>query len=196
MAKGPKYRVPFRRRREGKTNYHLRLSLIKSGQLRLVIRHDTRNCVVSINEAKIEGDKTLVYASSVNLVKHYDWKYSTGNLTAAYLTGYLAGLKAKKANIQKAILDIGIPVHKNRIWASLKGVLDAGIEIPHGDIFDEHMESRVTGAHIKAYAEKLKKEAPDAYKKEFSGYIKNKVDPTKIVETFEKVKKEIENKNK
>ena len=196
MAKGPKYRVPFRRRREGKTNFHLRLKLIKSNQLRLVIRHSTKNCVVSFNEAKINGDTTLVYASSAHLVKKFDWKYNTGNLSSAYLTGYLAGLQAKKANIQSAILDIGIPVHKNRIWASLKGVIDAGIEIPHGDIFNENLEKRVTGEHIQEYAEKLKKESQEVYKKEFSAYLKNKLDPTKIVEAFEKTKKEIEKKIK
>jgi len=186
MANGPKYRVPFRRRREGKTNYHLRLRLIKSNQLRLVIRNSTKNCVVSFNEAKINGDRTLVYACSAQLAKKFDWKYNSGNLSSAYLTGYLAGLQAKKANIQSAILDIGIPIHKNRIWASLKGVIDAGIEIPHGDIFNENLEKRITGEHIKAYAEKLKSESQELYKKEFSAYLKNKVDPTKIVEVFEK----------
>ncbi len=196
MANGPKYRVPFRRRREGKTNYHLRLKLIKSNQLRLIIRQSTKNCVVSFNEAKIDGDRTLVFASSAQLAKKFDWKYNSGNLSSAYLTGYLAGLQAKKANIQKAILDIGVPVHKHRIWASLKGVIDAGIEIPHGDIFDEHLEKRITGQHIKDYAEHLKSESQDLYKKEFSAYIKNKVDPTKIVESFEKTKKEIEKKTK
>jgi len=196
MANGPKYRVPFRRRREGKTNYHLRLRLIKSNQLRLVIRNSTKNCVVSFNEAKINGDRTLVYACSAQLAKKFDWKYNSGNLSSAYLTGYLAGLQAKKANIQSAILDIGIPIHKNRIWASLKGVIDAGIEIPHGDIFNENLEKRITGEHIKAYAEKLKSESQELYKKEFSAYLKNKVDPTKIVEVFEKIKKEIEKKIK
>jgi large subunit ribosomal protein L18 len=196
MANGPKYRVPFRRRREGKTNYHLRLKLIKSNQLRLVIRQSTKNCIVSFNEAKIEGDRTLVFASSAQLAKKFDWKYNSGNLSSAYLTGYLAGLEAKKANIEKAILDIGVPIHKQRIWASLKGVIDAGIEIPHGDIFDEQLEKRITGQHIKEYAEYLKNESQELYKKEFSAYIKNKVDPTKIVESFEKTKKEIEKKTK
>ncbi|MDD3873796.1 MAG: 50S ribosomal protein L18, partial [Methanosarcina sp.] len=30
MATGPRYKVPFRRRREGRTNYHLRLNLLIS----------------------------------------------------------------------------------------------------------------------------------------------------------------------
>jgi large subunit ribosomal protein L18 len=194
MATGPKYRVAFRRRREGKTNYHLRLKLIKSGSLRLVVRNSPTQVIVSSNEAKIEGDKCLAYACSQQLVKNFGWNYNTGNLPAAYLTGYLAGLKAKKANIEKAILDIGIPIHENRIWATLKGVLDAGIEIPHGDVFNENLESRITGEHIKQFAEYLKENDEAKYKKQFSAYIKNKADPTKIVDAFEKVKKEIEKK--
>ncbi|RLI44668.1 50S ribosomal protein L18, partial [Candidatus Bathyarchaeota archaeon] len=38
MATGPRYRVPFRRRREGKTNYRLRRALVLSKQPRLTVR--------------------------------------------------------------------------------------------------------------------------------------------------------------
>jgi len=36
MATGPRYRVPFRRRREGRTNYHRRLRLLLSKKPRMV----------------------------------------------------------------------------------------------------------------------------------------------------------------
>jgi large subunit ribosomal protein L18 len=164
MATGPKYRVQFRRRREQKTNYHRRLRLIKSRETRLVIRASTQHVVVQFMEAKIQGDKVLAHAFSKELVQKYGWKAGTGNQPAAYLTGYLAGLKAKKAGIEAAILDLGIFVHTNRVYAAFKGVLDAGINVPHDEkIFPEQFVSRLNGSHLEAFgnalSEKIAEEA-------------------------------------
>ena len=41
MGHGPRYRVPWRRRREGKTNYYKRFKMIKSRKIRLVARKTT-----------------------------------------------------------------------------------------------------------------------------------------------------------
>src|SRR2546425_1171801 len=38
MADGPRYSVPFRRRREGRTDYKLRRALVRSGKPRAVVR--------------------------------------------------------------------------------------------------------------------------------------------------------------
>ena len=46
MARSPKYRLSFRRRREGKTNYHRRLQLIISRRNRLVIRCSNKHTIV------------------------------------------------------------------------------------------------------------------------------------------------------
>lgn len=59
MANGPRYRVPFRRRREGKTNYIRRLKLIRSRRNRLVIRCTLKNTIVQVVDAMITGDKIL-----------------------------------------------------------------------------------------------------------------------------------------
>lgn len=195
MTKGPNYRIPFRRRSEGKTNYHQRLRLIQSGKTRLVVRVSNQHIVVSFNEAKIEGDITRVFVGSNHLKKYYGWNFSTSNLPSAYLTGFLAGMKAKKAGIEEAILDIGIPTHTNHIWAALKGVIDAGVEVPHGDIFSEEFDARIKGEHIATYSQQLSKDDNAAYKQKFSKVLKNKADPIKIADSFEKVKKEIEKKN-
>lgn len=48
MAHGPRYRVPFRRRREGKTNYHKRLKLLKSKKPRLVVRKTLNHHIAQI----------------------------------------------------------------------------------------------------------------------------------------------------
>ncbi|MHA1776278.1 MAG: 50S ribosomal protein L18 [Promethearchaeia archaeon] len=195
MAKGPKYRVPFRRRREGKTNYHRRLKLIQSRRNRLVVRCSNKHTIVQVVESKIEGDRILTHAHTQHLVKLFNWKHNTGNLPSAYLTGYLCGLQAKKAGISDAIVDVGILVHDNRVKAAVKGILDAGIEVPVGeDWFFTGIEDRIKGLHIAEYAKLLKKENSSEYKKKFSAVLKNKGDPTKIDSDFEKTMKEMESK--
>ncbi|MHA1734601.1 MAG: 50S ribosomal protein L18 [Promethearchaeota archaeon] len=169
MARGPKYRLPFRRRREGKTNFHRRLRLIKSRKTRLIIRASTKNLIVQFADAKIEGDRMLATAHSKDLRNKYGYKGNTGNVPAAYLTGLIAGLKAKKAGIEEAILDVGVFVKRNRVLAAFKGVLEAGVDVPHDPSFiPESLDERVTGSHVQAYAkyfdEMVKKEAEERKK--------------------------------
>lgn len=192
---GPRYRVSMRRRKEGKTNYHARLKLVLSGKKRLVVRASLHSVVVQVVDASLKGDKIIVSAHSSQLQK-LGWKYNPGNVPSAYLVGYLCGMRAKKKKISECILDVGILVHKHRVFSAFRGFLDAGITVPHGDsIFENlHIDSRMNGAHIKQYAELIKKKSIKKFEKEFSGYLKNGVDPTKITENFDKVKNSITKK--
>jgi large subunit ribosomal protein L18 len=104
---------------------------------------------VQFVEYNPQGDKILASAISNELVKEYGWKYSASNTPAAYLTGFLAGKRAKEKGIEHGVLDIGLyhPTVGSTLFASLKGVLDAGIECPH----DAQMlpkEERINGVHI------------------------------------------------
>ena len=195
MAHGPRYRVAKRRRDEGKTNYHRRLKLLKSRKLRVVIRASNNHIVVQIVESKKAGDKVLVSAFSRELVKKYDYNANTGNIPASYLTGYLAGIRAKKNNINDAILDLGIFYHRNRVLAAFKGIIDAGIEVSHKeDFFPENLEERIKGTHIENYAKILKQSEPEKYDQIFSGYLKkNKIDPNKIGRIISNTLQKIEN---
>ena len=194
MARGPKYRISFRRRREGKTNYHRRLKLIISRRKRLVIRCSNKHTVVQVVDALIQGDKILTQSHSSQLEKHFGWVYNSGNMPSAYLAGYLCGLRTKKAKIDDIILDIGIIVHNERIKSAFRGFLDAGNEVPHDEKwFPESLEGRVNGSHIETYAKLLKKK-PAQYKNKFSKILAKKGDPLKIVSDFEKAKKNMEEK--
>ncbi len=195
MAHGPRYRIAKRRRVEGKTNYIKRLKLIKSGKLRVVIRASNNHIIVQVVESKKGGDKIIVSAFSKELSAKFGWNANTGNIPAAYLTGYLAGLRAKKNKINDAILDLGIFYHKSRVLAAFKGILKAGLDIPHREeFFPEALDERVNGTHIESYAKLLKQNEPEKYEKVFSGYInKNKIDPMKISQTFSNTLKNIEN---
>ena len=195
MAKGPKHRVAFRRRREGKTNYHRRLKLIRSRRNRLVIRCSLKHVTVQVIESIVQGDKVLSQGSSQQLAKEFGWNYFSGNLPSAYLTGYLAGLRAKKAGITDAILDVGILVHNERVKTAFKGFVDAGIEVPHNTKwFPKTLDERLNGAHIQNYAEYLSKEDSKKFKQQFSKTLKNKADPLKIVAEFDKLKANMEKK--
>jgi large subunit ribosomal protein L18 len=104
---------------------------------------------VQFVEYNPQGDKILASAISNELTKNYGWKYSASNTPAAYLTGLLAGKRAMEKGIGQGVLDIGLyhPTVGSTLFASLKGVLDAGIEFPH----DAQMlpkDERIYGVHI------------------------------------------------
>ena len=56
MAHGPLYRVAFRRRREGKTDYRRRLALLKSRETRVVVRSTNSNIIVQFVDYTEQGD--------------------------------------------------------------------------------------------------------------------------------------------
>jgi large subunit ribosomal protein L18 len=195
MAKGPRYRRPFRRRAEGKTNYHKRLKLLKSKKLRAVIRASNNHIAVQIIQSKLGGDKVIVSAHSKELATKFGWNANTGNIPAAYLTGFLAGTRAKKQNVQDAILDLGIFYHRNRVLAAFKGIINSGLEVPYNeDFFPENIEETINGSHIERYANLLKSEEPEKYERVFSGYLKKKnMNPIKINQAISNTLKQIEN---
>ena len=84
------------------------MKLLKSKKLRTVIRASSKHITVQIVESKIGGDKIIVSAHSKELTSKFGWNANTGNVPAAYLTGFLAGARAKKQNVEEAILDLGI----------------------------------------------------------------------------------------
>jgi len=147
MAKGPNYRVPFRRRREGRTNYRRRLRLLVSSEPRLVIRKSNKHIGLQLVVPKWEGDATLVSVKSTDLAD-YNYEGNTGNIPAAYLTGLLFGLKAVSNGYNESIMDIGLQtsVPGSRIYAALKGAIDGGMSAPcDEDMFPS--EERITGGH-------------------------------------------------
>lgn len=182
MAKNAIYTVKYRRKREGRTHYKNRLELLKSGRHRLVVRLSNTSVIVQIVEYFPDGDKVLAAFSSLQL-SALGWDFSKKSLPACYLAGLQLGIQAKKKGITGAILDIGLQTPKagSRIYAVLKGVVDAGVEIPCSEkIFPS--EERITGKHIA--------DAGDVAKN-FTAYKKAKLDVTKIESIFSDIKKKI-----
>jgi len=145
------YTLKYRRRREGKTNYKIRLNILKSGKPRLVVRKSLNSIYIQLINFKPEGDKILASASGTEL-KKLGWKHNLGNIPSAYLTGLIIGKKILEKGVKEAILDIGMQknIKGSRIYAALKGVVDAGVNIPHSE---ETLpsEDRISGKHIAEY---------------------------------------------
>lgn len=195
MVRKPTYSMPHRRRREHRTDYRKRAALVISGSPRLVVRTSNKHTSVQFVEAKPLGDNVCAAARSIELEK-LNWKYGGGNLPAAYLTGMLAGLRAMKRGLSKAVLDIGLRrVSKGaRIFGALKGAVDAGIEVPHSEEILPS-DSRIRGEHIASYAKQLSTD-PERYHAQFSLYLSKKLKPDDIPSAFEKVKEKIANLEK
>lgn len=148
MASGPLYRVPMRRRREGKTDYRTRLALLKSGEARVVVRTTNRNVIVQFVTYDETGDVVVATAEARELPE-LGYKAAGNNTPSAYLTGRLAATRASEKGVSMGVLDIGrAQPHKGGvIFGALKGVVDGGIEVPAGgDIFPD--ESRWRGEHL------------------------------------------------
>ena len=189
MSKSKTYTVEFKRKRKGKTNYKKRLNYISSNKLRLVVRPSIKNMVVQIVKFNPKGDNVL-YTAKSNELRKLGWKYSTGNIPAAYLTGLMLGSKAKE-KVKEAIVDFGLSslVKKSRIYAALRGVIDSGINVPHsGEILPD--DNQISGKKISDYSELLSKNK-GRYEKQFSKLLKENVDPKEIVKNFEEVKTKV-----
>jgi len=153
MARGPRYRVKFRRRREGKTNYRKRLKLLLSRKPRLVVRITNKRVIAQVVEYHPDGDRIKVAVDS-SMLRNYGWKGDLNNTPAAYLTGVLVAKKALAEGIDEAILDIGLrsPTKGSIVFAVLRGAVEAGMGVPHDpEIFPD--DSRIRGEHIAQYYE-------------------------------------------
>lgn len=174
MAKGKKSLkvvIKKRRRLECRTDYKARIALLSSGAPRLVVRKSNLYITAQIVKSKEAQDSVVCTATSREL-EGYGWKGSKKNLPASYLTCFLLGKKCKD-RVKKAVLDIGLhrSTKGSKIYACLKGAIDAGLEIPHA----EEMlpgESRLKGEHIN---KELGKQFDDVKKKILESDIISKI---------------------
>lgn len=146
-------KIDIRRKREAKTDYYVRMRLLKSGLPRIVIRKTNRYINIQYVKSREAKDRSLLSVSSKNLIK-FGWpKNFEGKLKsipASYLTGYLAGKEIiKKGYKEDSILDIGLArnVLGSRLYAALNGLVDAGVKIKYNDKAFPKKE-RIEGKHM------------------------------------------------
>jgi len=190
LAQGSKYKVAFRRRREGKTDYGARIKLVDLDKSRLVIRISNANVIAQIINVGENGDETVVSAHSKELQK-MGWLGGANNTGAAYLTAYLCGKKALAKGVEKAVLDIGLKpsIRGSKVFAAVKGANDAGLDVPFGESIVPDDE-RISGENIAEYAKSLDE---SEIKKQFSKYLERGLQPADLPNHFEEIKNKIEN---
>lgn len=188
MSKTSTYRVPFKRRGEGRTNYAKRMAFVKSGMPRAVIRKSTNH--VSVQFVRTENGKDFVIASAhTKELPAFKYAGHGGNVPAAYLAGYLAGLRFAVKNKDEAIVDLGVQrnVHGTRLFAAINGIADSGVKIK-ADAVAFPKEERVKGTHVDAFA---KKEPNKSNQHQFSAYQKTKVSAVDFSKMVEAAKKQM-----
>ncbi len=140
-----------RRRKEFRTDYKKRFALLKSRMPRIVFRKTNRYLIAQYIKSKEAQDKIVFGVNSKELLE-YGWpeKESIKSISAAYLTGYLAGKKILLKKLEEPILDFGMArvLNKTSPFAFIKGLVDSGVKIKcEKENFPD--ESRIRGEHLK-----------------------------------------------
>jgi len=188
MARDASYKVPRRRRREGKTNYYKRYIYVLSKKPRLVVRYSNKYVDVKIVKPTILGDIVIAAAHSRELYKYFGWRGGGKNTSASYLTGLLAAVRAKYMGVKEAALDIGLkrPTKGSKVFSVAKAFRDVGINVN----VDEEMipsEERISGKIVSEYANMLSRNNEEMFKRLFSRYLRDGLDPRDLEKHFREV---------
>jgi large subunit ribosomal protein L18 len=151
-----------RRRTENKTDYKKRMGLLKSGTPRIVFRKTNKYIISQYVISKEAQDSVKFGITSKELLK-YGWpkkfEGSLKSIPASYMTGFLMGKQIIKNKLQSPIIDFGMirVLHKTKLYAFIKGLIDSGIEIQCKEkAFPE--EERISGENLKEDFSKTFKE--------------------------------------
>ena len=149
--RGTRRRSVFRRRKAGLTDYRRRLKLLRGRKPRAVVRVSNTRTTCQLVTWAASGDLVTVSVTGSDLSKKYGWPqdFSKKSVSASYLVGYAMGKAAMAQGAEEAVLDIGLAASTpgNRVFSALKGMVDAGLEIPHGEnVLPD--EDRINGSHI------------------------------------------------
>ncbi|MBR41242.1 MAG: 50S ribosomal protein L18 [Euryarchaeota archaeon] len=151
MAKGRNQRLRFKRRRNAETDYHRRSRMLRGGLPRAVVRVSNTQVTCQLVSYEPEGDRVLESITGKSLVDSHKWPSdaSRKSVPACYLAGFAMATSAISNGHSKAILDIGLAASStgNRAYSALKGMIDAGMEIPHSEGVLPS-EERINGEHI------------------------------------------------
>ena len=150
MAHGKRQRLRFKRRRSGRTDYRRRLRMLRGGAPRAVVRVSNTQVTCQLVEFGMGGDSIVASVYGKTLAKH-GWPAgaSRKSVPACYVAGYALAKSAIAAGHDSAILDIGLASSSSggRVFAALRGMVDAGLDVPHGaDVLPD--DDRVNGTHI------------------------------------------------
>ncbi|MBR80010.1 MAG: 50S ribosomal protein L18 [Euryarchaeota archaeon] len=151
MAKGRNQRLRFKRRRTAETDYHRRFRMLRGGAPRAVVRVSNTQVTCQLVSYESEGDRVLASITGKDLVDKHKWPSdaSRKSVPACYLVGFALAKSAISNGHKEAILDIGLAASSrgSRAYAALKGMVDAGLDVPHSEVVLP-ADERVNGEHI------------------------------------------------
>lgn len=136
----------LRRLREEKTNYGKRHTMLMGKRNFATVVISNENTQVQVLRPYMAGDRVVASAHSRTLLKN-GWKGSRKSIPAAYLTGYMAGKRALMSGTRDAILYTGTRRYTQRTAAAVKGMADAGLEVP-ADPETFPPDERINGEHL------------------------------------------------
>ncbi|MCK5449825.1 50S ribosomal protein L18 [Candidatus Pacearchaeota archaeon] len=139
-----------RRRKENRTDYKTRLTLLTSGIPRIVVRRTNKYFILQAVESEEAKDKVTATITSKELLKN-GWDVKKGGSLKSIPAGYLTGLLlAKKLKGGKYIVDLGMArtIAGSRVFAVVKGLVEGGLDISANEkVFPS--EGRLNGEHLK-----------------------------------------------
>lgn len=194
---------------------------------RLVVRFTSKDIVAQIVSSTLAGDVVMCAAYAHELPR-FGLKVGLTNYSAAYAVGLLIarralaklGLAEAYAGLEEAsgedftvepadgaprpfavLLDTGLKRTStgSRVFGALKGALDGGLDIPHGDkrfvgydadskkLDNEVLEKYILGGHVGEFMEELKEEDPEKYQVQFAKFVRAGVDSDDLEDLYKKV---------
>jgi len=209
-----RFQVKFRRRREGKTDFFARKRLViqdknkyNTPKYRMIVRFSNKDICCQIAYARLEGD-IIVCAAYAHELPAFGVKVGLTNYAAAYCTGLLLARRVlQKFNLDgtyegntnvdgnhfcvedvddgpgafRACLDVGLA--RTSTGAKIFGAgYDAEGSSLNADVHRKH----IMGIHVADYMKNLMDEDEEAYKRQFSRYIKLGITPDSIEGVYKK----------
>ena len=152
-----------KRRRKNMTDYKKRIGLLKGNRPRIVFRKTNRYLIAQYTTSIETKDRVEIGVNSIALM-NYGWpkefKNSLKSMPAAYLLGFIMGKKIINEKKQVPIADFGMTrvLHKSKVFAFIKGLIDSGVGIGTGEKKDAFpSEERIMGKNLKKdFSERFK----------------------------------------
>merc|ERR1711913_54980 len=165
---------------------------------RLIVRFTNKDIVCQIAYARIEGD-VIVCAAYAHELPRYGVKVGLTNYAAAYCTGLLLARRLlKKFGLDQTYEGQVEPDGEEFCVEDVDGAPDGGIDIPHSnrrfpgyDAESSQFNAQVhrdhiMGKHVADYMTYLQENDEEAYKRQFSQFVKNSIAPGKVEEMYKK----------
>jgi len=176
------------------------------------LTHDVCLCAAYAHELSRYGVKVgltnyaAAYATGLLLARRVNAKFQLNYEGQKEVNGedYMVEEDGEKAPF-RAFLDVGLvrTTTGARVFGALKGAVDGGLAIPHNNhrfpgshrdaesgewSYDASVHRKyIFGGHVKEYMEKLKADDEEAYNRQFSAYLKNKVTAANIEGMYKKL---------